>query len=437
MTKALSTDRAVPRARWYRIGVLLFLCQLMGHIDRNNIGIAGPALRHDLSLSTGAFGILLSAFFWGYVATQVPGGWLASRFSAKRVLIVVLVVWSIGAVASGLVTSYSGLIAARIVIGLAEGALFPTLGVLIAKWFPRREHGRAAGLVILSLPVSSVIMSPVAGLLVDRFGYHAMFIALAVPALILAVAVGIGLGESPAQDRWISEDERNFLIGAIEGVPQEHKRLLDVAKTPRILLLGVTYFLWQCGVYALALWVPSLVSQASKQGIGVVGLLSAIPFAVGAVALYVNSRRSDRSATANVKYIAVPLVIAGLALIAQHFVSDTLWVNLGFLSVCALGIYAPFGPWWAWVLRTAPDNQVGSVNGLVNAIGNFGGIVGPVIVGAAAGGGDLRNGFYVLGFALLLGAVMAVILDNAGRARPTRARARRTSPTAAASTAGL
>ena len=163
-----------------------------------------------------------------------------------------------------------------------------------------------------------------------------------------------------------------------------------------------------------------MISQASHDGIGIVGLLAAIPFVFGAVALYTTARLADRAPEPQMRYIAGPLVLSGVALIVQHFVSAGLWINITLLCVCALGIFAPFGPWWAWVLRMAPRNQVGSAGGVVNAIGNLGGIVGPIVVGAAATGGDLRNGFYVLGVALLLAAGIAVWLNGICRDRPAR-----------------
>lgn len=333
-----------------------------------------------------------------------------------------LLVWGAGAIASGLVTTFSALIAARVVIGLAEGALFPTITVLIANWFPHREHARAMGLAILSLPVASVIMSPIGGWLIQQWDYHVMFIAMAVPALVLAVVVTTMLADSPAQDRRLQESERSYLLSQLTPAREEtaDQSLLKVLATPSTLILGLIYFLWQAGIYAFILWLPSVISQASHDGIGIVGLLAAIPFVFGAVALYTTARLADRAPEPQMRYIAGPLVLSGVALIVQHFVSAGLWINITLLCVCALGIFAPFGPWWAWVLRMAPRNQVGSAGGVVNAIGNLGGIVGPIVVGAAATGGDLRNGFYVLGVALLLAAGIAVWLNGICRDRPAR-----------------
>ncbi len=97
----------IGHARWYRIGLLLFLMYLTAFVDRSNIGMAAPAMVKSFGLSSTAVGVLLSAFFWGYVITMVPAGWTVSRYSAKKVIIWALVVWSIMAILTGVVTSYN------------------------------------------------------------------------------------------------------------------------------------------------------------------------------------------------------------------------------------------------------------------------------------------------------------------------------------------
>jgi MFS family permease len=80
----------VPRfgSRWLRIALLLFLIYLVAFADRTNISVAAPAIATTFGLSATITGVLLSAFFWGYIVTMVPGGWLAQRVGPKRVITV-------------------------------------------------------------------------------------------------------------------------------------------------------------------------------------------------------------------------------------------------------------------------------------------------------------------------------------------------------------
>ena len=80
----------IGKTRWKRIGLLVFISYLIAFADRSNIGVAAPQMAHDLQLGTTITGALLSAFFWGYLVTQIPGGWLASRIGPSRVIAVAI-----------------------------------------------------------------------------------------------------------------------------------------------------------------------------------------------------------------------------------------------------------------------------------------------------------------------------------------------------------
>ncbi|MBO0801878.1 MAG: MFS transporter [Nocardiopsaceae bacterium] len=409
------TRDSVPRARWYRVGLLLFLIYLVAYIDRTNISVAAPSMEKGLGLSSATTGVLLSAFFWGYVITQVPGGWAASRINAKIVVIAALVVWGVGAIGTGLVTTYDQLLAVRVLMGLAEGVVWPSFTVMIMNWYPDREQGRAMNIVEIALPLSSVVASPIAGVMIAAWSYHAMFILQGIPAFVLAIVFALIVGVHPSTDRMLSAAERRYLEANQATGAKPRGSFTEVLANPRIWILGVIYFLWVSGLYAFGLWVPSFISQLSQDGIGLVGLLSAIPFVVAAVSMYINARISDRPGFNRAWSVIVPLAIGGVALLIQHWIGDGLWLNMVFLMVAGIGIYAAFGPWWAWAASQVPKNQTGPSMGLINFMGNFGGIVGPIVVGLAAGGGNLSNGFYILGIALLIGAVGTALVGVRGR----------------------
>jgi MFS family permease len=163
--------------------------------------------------------------------------------------------------------------------------------------------------------------------------------------------------------------------------------------------------------------MPSLMKELSSKGIGTVGWLSAIPFVLAAVSMYINATWSDSHKDKRAFFIAIPLAIGGIALVLQHIFGHSLSMNMIFLIIAGIGIYAAFGPWWAWAMSFFPNNQAGTLNGLINLCGNFGGIVGPIIVGAVAQGKNLLEGFYVLGFFLILGAIIVISFNAVSKSK--------------------
>ncbi|MED1204204.1 MFS transporter [Heyndrickxia acidicola] len=397
---------SIPKARWYRIGLLLFLTYLVAFVDRSNIGMAAPIMVKSLGLSATTTGVLLSSFFWGYVITQIPSGLLASKYSAKTIIVASLFFLGLTGILTGIVKSYDMLLTVRFIMGLAEGVLWPAFAVYFINWYASHERARAINFSEMSLPISSIIMAPLAGWMIENWNYHVMFILQGSLPIILAFFFMGFASDSPEKDRFISKEEREYIQKNRYTGVKENGSFLEVIGNYRAWIFSLVYFLWITGLYSFGLWMPSLMKELSSKGIGTVGWLTAIPFVLAAVSMYINASWADKHKEKRAFFIAIPLAIGGIALVLQHVMGGSLAMNLVFLIIAGIGIYAAFGPWWAWAMSFFPNNQAGTLNGLINLCGNFGGIVGPIIVGAVAQGKNLLEGFYVLGFFLILGAII-------------------------------
>lgn len=407
------SNRGIPKARWWRVGTLMFLMYTVAFADRQNISVALPSMVKDLGLSSTLGGVLLSAFFWGYIATQLPGGIVSHRIGPKRVIVVALGIWGIMAIATGLVNTYHELLAVRALMGLAEGVIWPAFAAMFVNWYPVAERGRAISFTAMALPVSSIVMAPTAGWLISVWNWHTMFIIQGLPPLILAIVFAFVGADHPDHDRFLSEAERAHLAEHCNGSDSPDGRLVDVFISPTVWVICLAYFCWITGLYSFGLWLPSLLKQLSARGIEAVGLLSAVPFILATLGMYLNARWSDRSQRSRTWFIAIPLVVAGASILLQHVIRLSLFGNMIFLAIAALGLYSAFGPFWAWLLSFVPRNQAASGTALVNLVGNFGGIIGPIVVGAAASGRKIADGFYILGFFPLAAALIVAVLSGA------------------------
>ncbi|MEW2546280.1 MFS transporter [Streptomyces sp. NPDC047002] len=414
----------MPNARWRRTGLLLFLVYFTAFAERANVSVAAPSVSEQLHLTGAATGVILSAFFWGYVVTQVPGGWLASKASPTRIIAASLLVWGVTAFAQAWSGSVTPLIVSRVLMGLAEGVVWPAFAVLFVRWYPVNERARAAGLSLLALPTSSLVMAPSAGWLIQTWSWQTMFIVQGIPAFVLAAAVLLFLRDSPEQDRRLSPAERAFIVEhrAAPDPAARRQSVLRPLTSPVVWACSLVYFLWLTGFYSFGLWLPTVLKQLSSRGMEAVGWLSVIPFAAAAAAMLLNSRAADRSTRPKAHFVVPALFLGAAALLAQHALPAALPLQLVCLLVTAVGVYAPFGPWWAWALQFVPAEQAGPVTGLVNLFGSLGGLIGPIVVGAASDGGSARGGLYILGFFLLAGALAALAVERFA-ARPAPATA--------------
>lgn len=403
---------SVPRARWYRVGLLLLVCYLFAYIDRTNIGIATPKMIEELEISATAMGVLQSAFFWGYVLGLAPAGWVAMRFGPKSAIIVALAIFGVAATATGLVSGYGSLLVTRFFVGLGEGLVWPAFGVLFVRWFAGWERARAIAFSLLALPLSSILAAPLGGWMIDTWNYHMMFLLQGGPPLLLVLAVWRWLSNDPIEDRRLSERERLFILDNRAASGQADGRIREVFGSVQVWTCGLIYFLWLVGLYSFSLWLPTILKELSGRGMTAVGWFSAAPFAVAAVAMVLNSRWCDRASGNRTPFVVVPLALAGIALLAQHYLDTGLAGRVVLLLLTGIGLFAAFGPWFAWVLSVVPSNMAAPATALVTFCGNFGGIVGPIIVGAAAAGASVEQGIYVLGFFLLAAGLIALVLGR-------------------------
>jgi sugar phosphate permease len=410
--------------RWTRIIPVAFIMYTIAYVDRTNISLALPDIGRDLHLDPAQQGSAFGLFFLGYVLLQIPGGYLAERWSAKRFVTSLLVVWGLCAVVCGLVQNETEFLAARFMLGVAEGGVWPATLILLAHWFPRAERARANAYWMLCLPAAVVISSPVSGWILGRWGWRAMIISEgALPFLWLIIWVW-QIADHPADAGWISNQEREHLEvtlrrEAAELDAQPRESILRTFVRGEVLLLVFIYFLMNCGNYGYQAWLPSAIESGSK-GLSSfqVGILNAIPYLITMAGMVLNSRHSDRHRERR-GHLAAALVFAGVFLLAGVFTHQRPILSFVLLALVGAGSYGGHGPFWAIPTETLPRRVAGSAMGLINALGNLGGYWGPFVVGYLnKQTGNFVFGFGLLGAALIVGGVLSAWFLPASKLAP-------------------
>jgi MFS family permease len=159
-----------------RLLTLLAIGVLINYVDRGNLATAAPVIQDELHLSARELGVLLSAFYYGYVATMVPVGWLAERYGAKVILGAGALVWSAATLMTGFATTFTGLLLLRLLLGIGESAAFPCASKLLAQSFGVARLGIANGVLSFGYLLGPAVGTLIGGLLLARFGWRAVFI---------------------------------------------------------------------------------------------------------------------------------------------------------------------------------------------------------------------------------------------------------------------
>jgi sugar phosphate permease len=170
---------------------------------------------------------------------------------------------------------------------------------------------------------------------------------------------------------------------------------------PQVFLLAAAYFCFVAGQMGLLFWLPS--AMAAFKGLSglVTGILVTLPYIVAAIGLLVIGRLSDRARERRL-HAACAMAFGGVCLLLSvAVISHSIALAFLFVSLSGVGLYGPMGPFWAIPTETLPARIVGSVMGLVNALGNLGAYFAPLIIGYL----NKRTGNFYLGF-IFLGLIM-------------------------------
>lgn len=432
-TTTLARNR-VRRKIALRLSPFLGLLYLVNYLDRTNIAFAGPAgMNDELGLTAAAFGLASGIFFIGYLTLEIPSNLALHKFGARRWLARIMVSWGVVASAMAFVPNQESLYVLRLLLGMAEAGFAPGVVLYLTYWFSRRDRARAMAFFLVAIPLTAVVGAPVAGALMEfgegllfgLSGWRFMILLTGLPAIVLGVACWFYLTDRPQDARWLTDSEKQVLLADLDAERGADGRVHGVRQGllhPRVWLLGLIYFGLLYGMYAVGFFLPSIIAGFSdlygvSYSIFQVGLLTALPYGVAAVAMILWARRSDRRNEV-VRHFAVAAVVGGAGIVAAMYASNPLIAMAG-VTVGAVGILCALPVFWAMPTRMLTGAAAAGGIALVNSLGNASGFVGPYITGwlADATGSQQSGMWIVLGF-LLLSAVLAVaIFDRSLGAR--------------------
>ncbi len=253
-------------------------------------------------------------------------------------------------------------------------------------------------------------------MLIAATNWRAMFVIQAIPAFLVAIWLHFSAAEKPEEHPRLSSEERDYIVTNRTVETADESTLLQAFMKPVVWFLGLIYFLWAMGIYALTLWLPTVIGDLTGMGSSMVGMLTAIPFLVATGAMYLVTKRAVASGRSLGSFIALPVAIGGTAMIIQHFVHLGSVFSFIMLVIAAGSIYAALALWWTWVMQIVPRNQAGASVGFVNLCGNFGGLVGPIVIGLVATAGNTGSGFWILGVGVVCAGAVVMTLDGRRKA---------------------
>ena len=406
----------------------------INYLDRTNIGIAGPGgMNEELGLTATQFGFAAGIFFFGYLLLEVPSNLALNKFGARIWLARILISWGALASLMAFVPNATWLYIVRFLLGVAEAGFFPGIILYLTFWFPKTFRARATALFLIAIPLSSVIGAPVStwlvqvgnDLIANWSGWRFMLFVEGLPAIILGIMCIFYLTERPKDAKWLEPEERDWLQARMDAeaadtasTTQTHSVRHSLTQ-PRVWALGFVYFGAVYGLYSLSFFLPTIIAGFSERfgteySFVQVGLITAIPYAFGAIAMYLWSRHGDTTGE-RVWHVAAPLFIGAVAIAAALYLTSPFTTMIA-VTIACMSICCALPCFWPLPQAFLTGAAAAAGIALINTIGNAAGFLAPYVTGWLTDlTGTSNAGMWAVGAAMTIAGIITLVLARTDR----------------------
>jgi MFS transporter, ACS family, tartrate transporter len=416
-------EKSAMRKIYLRLLPFAIFTYFLAYVDRINISFAGLTMQGDLHLTATAFGFAGGTFYWGYFLFEVPSNVVLEKVGARLWIARIMITWGIFAGVTSLVTGSTSFAVVRFFLGAAEAGFFPGIILYFTYWFPSYHHARIVSGFLIGLPIAVALGAPIStgilsldGLFGLR-GWQLMYIAEAIPTVLIGVVTLFVLTDRPEQARFLTVEEKTWLAGklATERKAKEAVKTFGMLQSmfdPKVLLLSLNYFGIVVASLGVLIFVPQIIKSIGTGSSNMnVGWLTMIPYICGGISLVVWGRISDRMHERRWNLLTACLVSA-IGLFIAGYTMGTWWSMVG-LSIATAGFYGTKGPFWAMPPMFLTGTAAAASIAWINSIGNLGGFFGPWYVGVMKDlTGSFAGGLYGLALLCLGSAIVCAFFLN-------------------------
>lgn len=397
--------------------VLLALFMLINFIDKVGIGMVAVPMMAELNLTPTEFGFVAGSFFWFFAIAGVAGGFVANRFSAKWILMVLVIVWSIAQLPIILSSSLTMIIVSRVLLGIGEGPASPIAFHACYKWFPDSKR---------NLPISVINQASALGLLIAgigiplitaRWGWRANFVVMAIVGVVWG-ALWLVFG---------AEGNIKSAVPTDATHPMGERRLpyRSLLTDPTVLGIFIMHFMAFWGLALTLTWLPAYLQKGLGYDGATSGKLFALVVVIGApVNLFLSwwSQRSLNRGSSSRKGRALvcsaALTLSGILFITLYFVPLPNMGKVLLLAVASGLTPVIYSLGAAMMGSVSPDSQRGAMLAIENSFASLAGVFAPVVMGYliqssnAAPAVGYEQGFAISGVLLIVGGLVGLFWVN-------------------------
>jgi ACS family glucarate transporter-like MFS transporter len=372
--------------RW-SLAIFAMLMTFMSWVDRVNLAVTTPAIVRELHFTKVQIGMMQTIFFVCYAVFQLPSGALTEFFGHRKIVPLALTWWSAFTAMTGVCKSFSSWMIVRGLFGVGESPIYPGLNAAFMYWFPRRERGRAVGMMIMGAKFGPALGIPIATLIMLHWGWRAVFYIFGAIGVVIAIAYYLLLRTYPRESKFVNEAELAYIADG-QSEPPTATRVMPPWKqllgSGQVWAVGAQFAMVDYIQYVFVAWLPVYLLEAHHFSLKQMGIWGGVPelgFAFGTIACgvvgdYLIGRKLAGSES-RAWFGGIGLLVCALAL-GLTAVSSQKWTTLVGLTFALMAL--GFTITSSWISCTDIAGKFSAtVSGWMNFWGNLIGGVGPII----------------------------------------------------------
>lgn len=409
----------IKNFRWW-IAILLAAATALNYLDRQSLPVVIKEIQKIIPISDIDYSYLQMAFLLAYGIMYAAGGKIIDMLGTRAGYAIMIIWWSLANMIQGLVSSVLGLGFARFLLGIGEGGGFPGSAKAVSEWFPPKERSFAFGIFNTGSSLGAVIAPPLIALIAVSLSWRWVFIIFGLAGLIWALC-WFFIYNVPARNKFITEKEKKHIEESIDLSEADNKAVhkttipwIDLFKYRKLWGLLLIKLFSDSAWYFFIFWLPKYLGDIRNLNIKEIGYYAWIPYAFAGVGSFVGGWLSSFLISRNVSLDTsrkIALGIAASLLPVSLFITDApLGYAIVFFSIAMLG-----HQFWSTIVQTLaadifPSSSVGSVAGLMGAVGSFGALLFNLLVGILVTNYGYSPVFIIAGMMHPLSFVLALLV---------------------------
>jgi MFS family permease len=356
------------------------------YIDRVCIAQAAPMISGEMGFSKVQMGYVLAIFYWTYGIFEIPWGWLGDKIGPRRILMRVVLCWSVFTAATGWAWNLVSLLVTRAVFGAGEAGCFPNVTKAYTTWLPSEERVRAQGILWLSARWGGAFTPLLVVFVLGYMHWRWAFVLFGLLGVVWAYFFYRWYRDDPREHPGVNDAERALLPRTAAGAGHGGVPWGRFVSSPHVWMLWIQYFFLAYAALFYVTWLPTYLIEERRVGLARSALLGMFPlFFAGIGSFFCGfflsrlARWTSGPAQARRIMAIVGFSLSGAMTLLSPRIAEPFWAMLA-LGIAGFANDLVMPPSWAACMDVG-GRFAGTMSGSMNTMGCVGGALMPIVTG--------------------------------------------------------